>query len=75
MPQPEGYLTGFEIRSMEQRGGGAQTLPHDGRLGTNRETEPTTFETLTVLCAVPITVTNFAAYTIEAQTSCSTCGS
>src|SRR3712207_9079854 len=31
----------------EQRGVGAQTLPHDGRSRDSRETKPTTFETLT----------------------------
>jgi hypothetical protein len=31
----------------EQRGVGAHALPHDGRPRSSRETEPTTFETLT----------------------------
>ena len=31
----------------EQRGVGAQALPHDGRSRSNRETKPTIFETLT----------------------------
>src|SRR5215212_1298286 len=31
----------------EQRGVGAQTLPRDGRSRSSRETQPTTFETLT----------------------------
>ena len=31
----------------EQRGVGAQALPHDGRSRSSRETQPTTFETLT----------------------------
>src|SRR5215212_10850499 len=32
----------------EQRGVGAQTLPRDGRSRSSRETQPTTFETLTL---------------------------
>ncbi len=40
-----GHRDSFE----EQRGAGAQTLPHDRDSRRSRETKPTTFETLTGL--------------------------
>src|SRR3712207_2733427 len=48
LPQrEEREYVGYGDSSKEQRGVGAQTLPHDERPPRSRETKPTTFETLT----------------------------
>src|SRR3712207_3519370 len=53
LPQrDEGAHLGNGDSRKEQRGVGAQTLPHDGRSRDSRETKPTTFETLTIAAVV-----------------------